>query len=68
MVGVSIGAINAALIACNPPQRRVERLLEFWHLVSSGILLLTDAMPVSPWLKLGGELTEPRSALNQFSA
>ena len=48
VVGVSIGAINAALIAGNPPQRRVERLLEFWHLVSSGILLLTDAMPVSP--------------------
>ena len=68
VVGVSIGAINAALIAGNPPQRRVERLLEFWHLVSSGILLLTDAMPVSPWLKSGGELTEPRSAFNQFSA
>lgn len=33
--GVSIGAINAAIIAGNPPERRVERLREFWNLVSS---------------------------------
>src|SRR5450631_2912396 len=32
--GVSIGAINAALIAGNPPERRVERLDEFWSLMS----------------------------------
>src|SRR5262249_51805436 len=31
----SIGAINAALIAGNPPGRRVERLREFWDRVSS---------------------------------
>ena len=36
VAGVSIGAINAALIAGNPPARRVERLREFWDLVSSG--------------------------------
>ena len=35
VVGISIGAINAALIAGNPPERRVERLREFWELVSS---------------------------------
>jgi NTE family protein len=35
VVGISIGAINAALIAGNPPQRRVERLHEFWHRVSA---------------------------------
>ena len=34
VAGVSIGAINAALIAGNPPERRVERLREFWDLVS----------------------------------
>ncbi len=32
--GVSIGAINAAIIAGNPPERRVERLSEFWELIS----------------------------------
>ncbi|MDB5815145.1 MAG: hypothetical protein JWM03_1640 [Rhodocyclales bacterium] len=35
VAGVSIGAINAALIVGNPPARRVERLREFWELVSS---------------------------------
>jgi NTE family protein len=33
--GVSIGAINAAIIAGNPPERRVERLRAFWEEVSS---------------------------------
>ena len=32
--GVSIGAINSALIAGNPPERRVERLRAFWTRVS----------------------------------
>jgi NTE family protein len=33
--GISIGAINAALIAGNPPEQRVEKLREFWELVTS---------------------------------
>ena len=37
VAGVSIGAINAALIVGNPPGRRIERLREFWKLVSSGV-------------------------------
>lgn len=36
VAGVSIGAINAALIAGNEPSRRCERLREFWELVTSG--------------------------------
>jgi len=35
VTGISIGAINAALIAGNPPERRVARLREFWELVTS---------------------------------
>ncbi len=35
VAGVSIGAINAALIVGNPPQQRVARLQEFWNLVTS---------------------------------
>jgi len=38
VAGVSIGAINAALIVGNPPQKRIERLHEFWDLVSSSIV------------------------------
>jgi NTE family protein len=37
LAGISIGAINAALIAGNPPQRRLERLRDFWLTVSSGL-------------------------------
>jgi NTE family protein len=35
VAGVSIGAINAALIAGNPPERRAKRLRAFWERVSS---------------------------------
>jgi NTE family protein len=38
LAGISIGAINAAIIAGNPPERRVERLHEFWQSVSSSLL------------------------------
>src|SRR6188768_3875848 len=34
VAGVSIGAVNAALIAGNPPEKRVERLHAFWDRVS----------------------------------
>src|SRR6201994_2958304 len=32
--GVSIGAINSAIIAGNPPERRLERLREFWSRIT----------------------------------
>lgn len=31
VAGISIGAINAALIAGNSPEMRVEKLREFWR-------------------------------------
>jgi NTE family protein len=36
VAGISIGAVNAALIAGNPPEKRVERLREFWEMASNG--------------------------------
>ena len=45
LAGMSIGAVNAALIAGNPPSRRVEALHRFWQGVSSwlpGIPALAD--------------------------
>ncbi|MFZ6646361.1 patatin-like phospholipase family protein [Undibacterium sp. TJN25] len=36
VVGTSIGAINAALIAGNPQETRLQRLKEFWQRVSHG--------------------------------
>src|SRR6516162_1530817 len=38
VAGISIGAINSALIAGNPPERRVDRLREFWESVSTSPL------------------------------
>ena len=34
VAGISIGAINSAIIAGNPPDRRVDRLREFWQAIS----------------------------------
>lgn len=56
IAGVSIGAINAALIAGNAPEHRVDRLREFWHLVSSG-----PSQRLPSWL---GD----RATQNQYSA
>ncbi len=57
VTGVSIGSINAALIAGNPPERRVERLRAFWDMVSS-------SMP----LTLPPVLDPFRTAFNRLSA
>ncbi|WP_081629878.1 patatin-like phospholipase family protein [Thiomonas sp. FB-6] len=58
VAGVSIGAINAALIAGNPPGKRLERLREFWDVVSS-------PMPAGLAHVLDGDL---RGAFNEASA
>ena len=34
LAGVSIGSVNAALIAGNPPERRLQALEEFWRAVT----------------------------------
>lgn len=38
VAGTSIGAVNGAIVAGNPPERRVQRLREFWERVSSRLL------------------------------
>jgi len=37
IAGISIGAINAAIIAGNPREKRVGRLKEFWEMVSAPV-------------------------------
>ena len=49
IAGVSIGAVNAALIAGNPPERRVARLREFWDRVSAQ----SPFVPPPPWTPCG---------------
>jgi NTE family protein len=36
VAGVSIGGINSAIIAGNRPERRLERLREFWDTITAG--------------------------------
>ena len=38
VAGISIGAINSAIIAGNAPDKRVDRLREFWETVSEAPL------------------------------
>src|SRR5450755_3581835 len=37
IAGISIGAINAAIIAGNPREKRIARLKEFWGMVSGPV-------------------------------
>ena len=37
IAGISIGAINAAIIAGNPREKRIGRLKEFWEMVSAPV-------------------------------
>ena len=51
LVGTSIGAVNAALIAGNPPARRIERLRTFWQRVTQERSLgLSQPTWSQPWL------------------
>lgn len=62
VVGISIGGINSALIAGNPPERRVERLRAFWDLVSA--YDLTPAEWVDPVRPIHSKLST--SAVEMF--
>jgi NTE family protein len=44
VAGVSIGAINSALIAGNPPRTRADRVREFWNRVSGRDFALPAGM------------------------
>jgi NTE family protein len=37
VAGISIGAVNAAIIAGNPPERRVHQLEQFWNIVTGAL-------------------------------
>jgi len=48
VAGMSIGAINAAIIAGNPPEKRVEKLNDFWARMSQSVVLETFESPAFP--------------------
>ncbi|SHN73367.1 patatin-like phospholipase family protein [Bradyrhizobium erythrophlei] len=64
VAGISIGAINSALIAGNPPERRVEKLREFWERVTSDVFGSWPQDFLTPLAK--GDWV--RGLMNQISA
>jgi NTE family protein len=66
IAGVSIGALNAALIAGNAPGQRVARLREFWETICVPAFLLPTAVAADAAIDaLGGGA---RKVLNAFNA
>lgn len=57
IAGISIGAINSAIVAGSPEEKRVENLRRFWELVTSG----PRTIPI-------GEEPLLRRFFNEFSA
>lgn len=57
IAGISIGGINGAIIAGNPPEQRVERLRRFWETITAraGAAFVPDG-------------DDPRRALNIWSS
>ncbi len=51
LAGISIGAINAAIIAGNPPERRVQQLRAFWEQITATAVgwPLSDVAVLAPW-------------------
>ncbi len=64
VAGISIGAINAAIIAGNPPAERVTKLRAFWEGATANPLLQSTAELGGVFLKDG----VPRKYFNELSA
>lgn len=60
VAGISIGAVNAALIAGNPPEKRVQQLRAFWETVSTPPF----GVPNVPGMEIHGEYMH--AAVNQL--
>jgi NTE family protein len=59
VAGISIGAINSAIIAGNDPAKRVDRLKEFWDMVSSPV----SWNPITPGDRARSLFNETSAAL-----
>jgi NTE family protein len=59
VAGISIGAINAAIIAGNAPQNRVKRLRSFWEEITAHTSVWPSAFggPLAAWQQKASALT-----------
>ena len=64
IAGISIGALNCALIAGNPPEKRVERLKAFWEAITTDLKYTTAHEQLAHLLD--GDL--PRSLFSGLSS
>src|SRR3974377_697448 len=56
VAGISIGAINAAIIAGNAPEHRVQRLRSFWDEITAPTSVWHSALdgPIVEWQQWAG--------------
>lgn len=66
VAGISIGALNAAIIAGNPAELRVQRMKEFWETICQPAYFQPTADVLQTWVEQLG--IEARKAFNGFSA
>jgi NTE family protein len=64
VAGISIGAINSAIIAGNPPAKRISKLRTFWHEITANPLLDRISALGDHWIR--GDFA--RGFFNQMSA
>jgi NTE family protein len=62
IAGISIGAVNSAIIAGNPPAERVGKLRQFWEMASG------NSVGWAHWLPHLANDSTVRSLINQFAA
>jgi NTE family protein len=67
VVGISSGAINAGIIAGNPPEKRVERLREFWTSMEYKPWW-EDSPFLAPWLGKSRLMTEMTNSAAHMAA
>lgn len=60
IAGISIGAVNGAIVAGNPPERAVERLDAFWKRVSASV---TPFPMVEEWIETAFNQTAAATTL-----
>ena len=66
IAGISIGAFNTALIAGNPPERRMDALRDFWETISQPYLL--PATTLGQEARLSGIGKDARAWLDAWEA
>lgn len=64
VAGISIGAINSAIIVGNPPNKRVQRLREFWDGITANIVGDLAHQLFNPFVKGDWQ----KGLMSQFSA